>query len=225
VLDATAGSGRHRSGPGFGSTDLHPVGLALADWKRASTRTLRLVLPVPGDVRGLGGSSEFRTVALAAGEAVFGSDFGVTLSVGPQTPSSAGREIIWHRAELTELPPDPISVAEAETDLTEAIRDTGSLFARRGAASWVSDIAGALSDARRAADRLHLPPSHPPRGVRLIAQSERLAAVLVVVDSDGTGELTAASMQDRAIALSPLRIAVRRGLLAGYNAAAEVSAN
>jgi hypothetical protein len=223
VLDAAALGGRHRGGSGFAGADVHPVGTALTDWRRSGTKVLRLALPVAGDVRGLTGSPEFRATAVASGEAVFGNDSGVTLEEGPETISSAGREVIWHRCPVVDSPGDPHSVADAEHDLAEAIRDTASLFAQRGASSWLTDIAPALSDARRAGERLHLPASHPPRGVRLVAQAERLAAVLAVVDTDHTGELTAAAMQERTIALAPLRIAVRRGLLAGYNAAAEMA--
>jgi hypothetical protein len=223
VLDAVATHGRQVAGPGFAVAELHPVGTALADWKRAGSSYLRLALPVSGDVRGIGGPTPFRAASLANGEAVFGAGSGLTVTRGPDTPSSAGPEIVWHRAEVSEPPPDPISLADAEHDLAEAIRDTASLFARRGAASWLTDIAPALSDARRAGERLHLPASHPPRGVRLIAQGERLAAVLGVVDNDHTGELTAAAMHERSIGLAPLRVAVRRALLAGYNAAAEVA--
>jgi hypothetical protein len=225
VLDAVASQSRHVAGPGYSPTSVHPVGTALTDWKRAGSNALRLVLPVPGDVRGLAGPGPFQTTALATGEAVYGVDFGLTCLAARDTPSSAGPEVIWHRGEVSELPPDPISLSDAEHDLTEAIRDTASLFVRRGAASWLTDIAPALSDARRAGERLDLPSSHPPRAVRLIAQAERLSAVLVVVDADGTGELTATAMQERATALAPLRVAVRRALLAGYNAAAEVAAN
>jgi len=223
VLDAVAGSGRHVGGPGFGPGP-HPVGAALAAWKQAGTSVLRLALPVPGDVRGLAGPAPFRSAALTAGQAVYGRDFGLTVLPGRETPSSAGRELIWHRGEVNELPPDSVSMADAEHNLTESIRETASLFARRGVTSWLADIAAALSDARRAGERLHLPASHPPRAVRLIAQAERLTAVLTVVDSDDTAQLTAAAVIERTHALTPLRLAVRRALLAGYNAAAEVSA-
>ena len=185
---------------------------------------LRLALPVPGDVRGLAGPPEFRSTALAVGEAVYGNGFGLTVVPGPDTPSSAGREIVWHLGAVQESPPDPVSLADADHDLTESIRETASVLTRRGTASWLSDIAPALSDARRAGERLHLPASHPPRAVRLIAQAERMAAVLQVVDADQTGELTAAGAAERAAVLAPLRVAVRRALLAGYNAAAEVAA-
>jgi len=225
VLDAVAGGGRDRAGWGFDSLDLNPVGTALADWRRSGAEVLRLVLPIAGDVRGLAGSTPFCHQAVESGEAVLGTGYGVTVAVGPPVPTSAGPEIVWHRSEVTEIPADPISMADAEHDLAEAIRETASIFARRGAASWLSDVAPALSDARRAGERLNLPASHPPRGVRLAAQAERLAAVLTVVDADEAGELTAGALAERRIALAPLRIAVRRALLAGYNAHAEVLAN
>ncbi|MGI8666135.1 MAG: hypothetical protein ACR2N4_08910 [Jatrophihabitans sp.] len=225
VLDAVAGRGRPVGGPGFEPAAIHPVGTALADWKRGGTQALRLALPVPGDIRGIAGPTRFRQVALAAGQAVYGRDFGVSVLPGPDTPSSAGPEIVWHRGEVSELPPDPVSTADADHELTEAIRETASLFARRGITSWLSDIAPALSDARRAGERLHLPASHPARAVRLIAQAERLTAVLKVVDRDDTAQLTAAAAAERTQALAPLRLAVRRALLAGYNAPAEVAAN
>jgi hypothetical protein len=225
VLDAVAGRGRQVAGPGFDAAGLHPAGVALTDWKRAGSQALRLVLPVPGDVRGLAGPTSFRDVALEAGQAVYGRDFGISVLPGPDTPSSAGRELVWHRGEVSGLPPDPISTADAENELTDAIRETASLFAARGTTSWLADIAPALSNARRAGERLHLPASHPPRAVRLIAQAERLTAVFRVLDRDDTAQLTAADVAERTAGLAPLRLAVRRALLAGYNAPAEVAAN
>jgi hypothetical protein len=224
VLDAVARRGRHVGGPGFEGTGLHPVGTALTDWKQAGTTALRLALPIPGDVRGLAGSVQLRDTALQAGQAVFGREFGVTVLPGPETPSSAGREIVWYRGEAPEPPPDPLSVADAEHELAEAIRQSATSFAQRGITSWMADIAPSLSNARRAGERLHLPASHPPRAVRLIAQAERLTAVFAVVDRDDTGQLTAADAAERTAMLAPLRTAVRRALLAGYNAPAEVAA-
>lgn len=227
VLDAVGRGMRDRAGWGFEAVELNPVGTALMDFRRAGAQVLTLALPVPGDVRGLAGSAPFRAQALAAGEAVFGTGYGVTVAVGPEVATSAGREVVWHRTEITdlsELARDPVSMADAEHDLAEAIRDTASIFAQRGAATWLSDIAPALSDARRSGERLNLPSSHPQRGVRLVAQAERLAAVLAVVDADDSGELNNHAANDRRIALAPLRIAVRRALLAGYNSPAEVAA-
>lgn len=224
VLDAVGRRERNRPGPGFEAVDLSPVGTALSDFRRAGASVLLLALPVPGDVRGLAGSAAFRAQAIASGEAVFGAGYGVTIALGQNVPTSAGREVVWHRTEIADVPSDPISMAEAEHDLAEAIRDTASLFAQRGAATWLTDIAPALSDARRSSEKLNLPPSHPQRGVRLVAQAERLSAVLGVVDADDSGELTSHAANERRIALAPLRVAVRRALLAGYNSPAEVAA-
>lgn len=225
VLDAVGAGRRSLAASGFAEGELHPLGSALTDWRRSGASYLRLALPVPGDVRGLAGSTDFRKLALDNGEAVFGPGFGLTCALTPRTASSAHRALLWHRGDAAEQRPDFAPLADAEHDLTEAIRETASLLARRDAPSWLSDIAPALSDARRAGERLELPASHPPRAVRVIAQAERLAAVFRLIDRDDTGELTVAGMAERAQALNPLRIAVRRALLAGYNAAVEVGAN
>lgn len=253
VLEAVHGHGRSVPGPGFDAGQQHPVGSVLVDWKQAGATSLRLSLPVPGDLRGLSPALDpsFRHVALEAGQAVVGPGFAVTCVLGPPTPSSAGRPVIWHRGDapprpaesvFTESPPpehllseavlgdpslpaeDYVALHDAEHDLTEAIRETASLFAARNAPSWLADVAPALANARRAGEKLHLPASHPPRAVRLLAQAERMSAVFDLIDSDQSGEITAAGMQERAEALAPLRVAVRRALLAGYNAAAEVTA-
>jgi hypothetical protein len=226
VLDAVHGHGRSVAGPGFEPGEQHPVGSALVDWKRAGATSLRLVLPVPGDVRGLGPvEAEFRDAALSAGQATFGPGFAITCLLGPATPSSAGRSVVWHRTDASPTPPDYVALTDAEHELNESIRETASLFAQRNAPSWLTDVAPALSHARRAGEKLHLPASHPPRAVRLLAQAERMSAVFGVIDADASGEITAAGMEERAAALMPLRTAVRRALLAGYNAAAEVAAS
>ncbi|MCW2524579.1 MAG: hypothetical protein JWO63_2914 [Frankiales bacterium] len=225
VLDAVSAGRRSLAQSGFADGETHPVGSALTDWRRSGATSLRLALPVPGDVRGLAGTAEFRDLALGNGQAVFGPEFGLTCALSPRTASSARRSLCWHRGQATEQQPDYLSIADAEHDLAEAIRETASLLARRDAPSWLTDVAPALSNARRAGERLELPASHPPRAVRVIAQAERMSAVLALVDADPTGEVTLAGMAERGQALMPLRVAVRRALLAGYNATVEVGAN
>lgn len=224
VLDAVSGGRPSTAGPGFPAGEQAPLSVALTDWRRAGAQALRLALPVPGDARGLGGPADFRTAAMSNGQAVFGPGFGLTSSLSEHTASSAPRTITWQRGPLADEPIDYLGVPDAEHELAEAIRTTASQLAGREAPSWLSDVGGALAGARRAGERLNLPASHPPRAVRVIAQAERLSAVLRVVDADATGEVTARGMQERSELLQPLRIAVRRALLAGYNAAAEVSA-
>jgi hypothetical protein len=217
VLDAMGSRERHRPGTGFAATELHPVGTVLTEWRRAGAVNLTLVLPVPGDVRGLPGSPEFQQLALDGGQAVVATGCALTCVLGPATPSSAGREVWWHQASDTGAVADFVDLADAEHELKEAIRITASELAQRGTSSW-AEVPPALSEARRAGERLNLPDSHPARAVRVVAQAERMSALLALADADGGSELTSTGAQERAAALAPLRIAVRRALLAGYNA-------
>jgi hypothetical protein len=195
-----------------------PLGQLLIEWRRAAS-DVRLVLPVPGDVRGLPGPAEFRRAALDAGEAVVGGVLGVVPAVTSHSPSSAPTTVVWQCYQIDTAPSDPLSVGEAQEDLTEAIRACASALAGVDRAGWAQDAPSGLADARRAGEYVNLPPSHPPRAVRLVAQAERLRAVLDLAEADPTGgALSETGMTIRATALRPLATAVRRARLAGYNA-------
>lgn len=200
---------------------LAPLSEALITWRKVSA-AVRLVLPVAGDVRGLPGPAEFRSSALEAGEAVVGGGLGLVPEVTEHFPSSAPTSVVWRAFAIGEAPPDPLSVADAQHDLTEAIREAASALAAADVASWIDDVGDALADARRAGERLNLPPRFPQAAVRLIAQAERLHAVLDVAALDPTGgAIDRTGIAARAGALRPLATAVRRARLAGYNAATE----
>lgn len=173
---------------------------ALLAWRK-SGEPVRLVLPVPGDVRGLPGPSGFRDAALAAGEAVVGGG-----------PSGAGLVPIhadhWRSYEIDEAPGDYVQLSDAQYDLTTAIRETASVIARLGLVES-RDVGAQLSAARRAGERLELPRGFPAPAIALVAQAERMQAVLDLAPPDLP-------------ALRDLAVAVRRGRLAGYNATATV---
>jgi hypothetical protein len=63
-----------------------------------------------------------------------------------------------------------------------------------------------------------LPPGHDGRAVRLLAQADRLSAVLDLAAVDPGGSVTGAGARARDEALRPLHTAVRRARLAAYNA-------
>ncbi|MCU1658491.1 MAG: hypothetical protein JWO57_3147, partial [Pseudonocardiales bacterium] len=89
-------------------------------------------------------------------------------------------------------------------------------------AGWMDDIADELRDARRAGEHLNLPPGHPSRAVALVAQAERLQAVLDLAAKDPTGgAIDRTGIAARAESLRPLSVAVRRARMAGYNALAD----
>jgi hypothetical protein len=205
--------------PAF-DVELVPLREALVAWRRAGG-PVRAVLPVAGDVRGLPGPAEFRSAALEHGEAVVGTGLGIVPEVITYEPSSAPPTVLWQAFAIEPTPPDYVSVADAQYDLTTAIRDSASALSAADVAGWMDDIADTLHDARHAGERLNLPPGFPPRAVALLAQAERLQAVLDLAFSDPTGgAIDRTGIAARASALRPLATAVRRARLAGYNAEA-----
>jgi hypothetical protein len=200
------------------STSLADVLIA---WRHARAQ-VRLVLPVAGDVRGLPGPAHFRSEAIDAGEAVFGAGIGLVPEMISHHPSSAPPSCRWRVFDVDEPPVDYLSLADAQHDLTEAIRESASALSAADVAGWVDDVREELAGVRRASGRLNLPSSFPQRAVQLIAQAERLAAVLEVAASDPTGgAVDRTGIAARTDALRPLTVAVRRARLAGYNALAQ----
>jgi hypothetical protein len=198
---------------------LVPLSEALITWRRGGA-SVRVVLPVAGDVRGLPGPAPFRSRALDAGEAAYGGGLGLVPQVEERRPSSAPIAVTWHAYQVEDPPPDPLSVPDAQHDLTEAIREAASALAAADVAGRMKDVTDALADARRASERLKLPPRFPPSAVRLVAQAERLQAVLDVAALDPIGgAIDRIGIAARAEALRPLATAVRRARIAGYNAA------
>jgi len=177
------------------------------------------VLPVAGDVRGLPGPAQFRSCALDAGEAVVGGGLGLVPDVVERYPSSVPATVVWQAHTVDDPPPDPLSVAEAQHDLTEAIREAATALSAADVAGWIDDVGDALADARRAGERLDLPPGFPSPAVRLLAQAERLHAVLGLAALDPAGgAIDRDGIAARTDALRSLATAVRRARLAAYNA-------
>jgi hypothetical protein len=201
--------------------ELVPLRDVLVTWRRAGG-PVRAVLPVAGDVRGLPGPAAFRSAALERGEAVAGPGLGVVPEVFDYSPSSAPTTVLWQAFEIEPAPVDYVSLTDAQYDLTTAIRESASALAAADVAGWIDDIADALHDARHAGERLNLPPGHPTRAVAVLAQAERLQAILDIAFTDPTGgAIDRTGIAARADALRPLATAVRRARVACYNAAAD----
>jgi hypothetical protein len=219
VLSAVAldGSAQHVHGLD-GSQAPVPLSRALIEW-RLRRAWVRLVLPVPGDVRGVPGPAAFRTAALESGQAVYGGGLGLVPGVPEHPVSSAPPPVRWRAYEVAPGAEDHLSVVDAEHDLTEAIRACAGALADAAVARWTDETAEGLAQARRAGDTVNLPPGYPPRAVRLIAQAQRLQAVVALAETNPTGgAVDRLGVTARAEALQSLATAVRRALLAGYNA-------
>ncbi|HKC27141.1 MAG TPA: hypothetical protein VKB75_03925, partial [Jatrophihabitans sp.] len=140
----SAGDAPHQVGglPAF-DVELVPLREVLIAWRRADG-PVRAVLPVAGDVRGLPGPAAFRSAALEQGEAVTGPGLGVVPEVFDYSPSSAPTTVLWQAFEVEPGPVDYISVADAQYDLTTAIRESASALSAADVAGWIDDIADAL---------------------------------------------------------------------------------
>lgn len=219
VVDAITGSDLPHQVGGLAAFEpgLAPLREVLVQWRRAGAR-VSVVLPVAGDVRGLPGPPPFRSAALEAGETVVGGGLGVMPQVIAYDASSAPPTVLWQAFSVDPAPPDEVSVGDAQYELTTAIRESASALASADVAGGSDDLR-AVSGARRAGEVVNVPPSFPQRAVALLAQAHRLQAVLDLAFADPTGgAIDRAGVAARTDALRPLASAVRRALVAGYNA-------
>jgi len=203
--------------PGAGGET--PLGWLLPVLRERSPEGVRAVLPAAGDPRGLPGPGPFTAAALEAGEAVVGPGIGLVPRVtehGPDTDRTCS--VLWTAYEVPDPAPDPLTVPEAEHDLTAATREAASALAALDVASWRPEVADGLARMRRGVTP-DLPPGHDARAVRLLASADRLAAVLDLARADAPGgAVNGAEARARDDALRPLATAVRRARQAAYNA-------
>lgn len=222
VISAVTGDDAAHQVVGLEAPDaVTPLSAALIAWRRAG-EPVRLVLPVPGDVRGVPGPAAFRAAALDAGEGVWGGGFGLVPEYLDFSPSSRPPTVVWQAYAVDAAPADFLDVATTQYDLATAIRESATALLAADVAGGSADVTAALGDARRAGEHLELPPGFPPRAVALVAQAERLQAVLdLVADDPHGGAVDRMGIAARDSALRPLAIAVRRARLAGWNATAD----
>jgi hypothetical protein len=190
----------------------------LGTWRRSGG--VRLALPVPGDVRGLPGLDAVRAAALEAGEAACGTTVAAVPRVHHNPASSAPATVVWTTFTVSAAPADFVQLSEAQHDLTVAIRECAAALLAAEVAGSSAAVDDDLRAARRAGERLNLPPGWPPPAVALLAQAERLHAVLRLASLDPVGgAVDRIGIGARQDALRPLVTAVRRARLAAYNAA------
>ena len=202
-----------------------PVREALRILARHSPDEIRLVLPVPGDPRGLPGPGPFTNAALLAGEAVVARGLGLVPDVRSHTSGSGVtfETVLWRVYPLPDQAPpatwtDP-TPAEAEEELTAALAEATEALTRLDIARWRPDLAGALAALRRPDATSELPPGYDPRARRLFARASLLDRVLALADHAAPGAaINGYEMQQREAALRPLTTACRRALVAACNA-------
>ncbi|WP_375498718.1 hypothetical protein [uncultured Jatrophihabitans sp.] len=219
VVDATTGDDAPHVVTGLpGFEEVVALRDVLVAWRRRGVPP-RLVLPVPGDVRGLPGPAALRAAALEAGEAVVADGLAVVPTVTHHAPSSAPPSVEWTAFVADPVPADQIDIRQAQYDLTTAIRASATALLSAGVSGSNADVPALLSGARRAGEFVNLPPDHPAAAVALLSQAERLQAVLDLATGDPLGgAVDQYGMAARTEALRPLATAVRRARLAACNA-------
>ncbi|WP_020659415.1 hypothetical protein [Amycolatopsis benzoatilytica] len=198
-----------------------PVQLLLALRTQGAT-SVQLVLPVPGDVRGLGAGGPFAEAALRCGEAVVLTGLGFGLVPEP----IAEGLMRWTVYSL----PAPVvleyqALPDAEHGLTDAIRASAGALQSLDVASDRPGVRAELSAHLRSRPQVDWPAGSPPRALRVLQRAEEISAILAIAQTDEPGgALSASAASRRADALRPLADAVRVARTASVNEAVRVFA-
>jgi hypothetical protein len=197
------------------------LGVALTMLSRLRPDELRLVLPAPGDPRGLPGPGSFTRAALDAGEGVVAGLLGFVPMVREHVSGSGDtwNTVYW---QIFPVPPSTgadIMPDEAESELSRELVEAVDALTRLDVARWQPELAGALTALRHPGGGAQLPAGYDPRARRLYARATMLDSVLNLAESSAPGGAVSASeVQRRAELLRPLRVACRRAMMAACNA-------
>ena len=199
-----------------------PLGAGLPVFAKLHPDDIRLVLPAPGDPRGLPGPGPLTGAAMLAGEAVVTPAFGLVPEVRSHTSGSGMtfETVLWRVIATGEYRPGfQMGAAEAEIELTQALTEATTQLTRLDVAHWRPELAGALQALRRPDSTATLPPGFDPRARRLFARASVLDQVLALAEHSAPGgAVNGYEAQQRDAALRPLTMACRQALVAACNA-------
>lgn len=225
VADEVAGDEEHLVADAPGTWTEVPLREGLTTFSKLHPDAIRLVLPAPGDPRGLPGpGTPFTGAALVAGEGVVAGGLGLVPEVRLHTSGSGDTfsTVLWRCHPLPEADTrtvDTQSTADAEGELSTALAEATARLARLDVAQWRPELTGALAALRRQDFGCELPPVYDPRARRLFARASVLDRVLALAEQSAPGgavNLHEARQRDEA--LRPLLTACRRALVAACNA-------
>ncbi|GGK71955.1 hypothetical protein [Mangrovihabitans endophyticus] len=222
LADEIAGDEEHLVSDAPGTWTDVPLNEGLPVFAKLHPDDIRLVLPAPGDPRGLPGPGPLTGAAMLAGEAVMAGGFGVVPEVRRHT-SGSGVEfetVLWRVFPAPEhRPVFQMGAPEAEAELTAALAEATTLLTRLDVAQWRPELAGALQALRRPDSTATLPVGFDPRARRLFARASVLDQVLALAEHSAPGSaVNGYEAQQRDAALRPLTAACRQALVAACNA-------
>lgn len=193
------------SAPG---TPVSSLAFLLATLRRSGRGPARMVLPVPGDVRGLPGPGAFSREATAAGEGVLFADAG--LGVVPTTVADGVVRWTIYRVPDPGPVPEYVALTQAERDLREQVRQSASVLTSLGVARHRPGVREEIAAALRGRPASLWPAGMPGQALRVLQHADEVEAILAAahVDEPG-GALSASAAEARREALRPIETAVR----------------
>ncbi|HEX2298863.1 MAG TPA: hypothetical protein VHH34_10150 [Pseudonocardiaceae bacterium] len=210
VVAADPHTGEQLELPTPEQTPTSVVGL-LAAARRAGIGAGRLLLPVPGDVRGLPPEGPLGPAALEAGEvAVLASgDAAAELAVVPT--GVADSVLRWTVFAPGQLPPAPEpGLPDAEHGLRGAVRQAATTLVDLDVARHRPGVRAEIAESLERRVRPPWPQGTPGRALRVLQQADEVEAILGAANTDEPGgALSASAAAARSAALRPLSTAVR----------------
>ena len=201
----------------------------------AGVPSISVVLPIPGDVRGLTPGTQFGRDALAAGEAVIvthADDPGKAVGLVPELDyyESDDDAVVPELAALSwtvySLPAAPIvehvELGEAEYELRLAVRSAADALTAIGLGSAgvdVDDPRGMVEQLLESTRHHQVPESAPSRALRVLENAAHVDAIITV--SAGLSRIGTQSLSEAQIAtdaLRPLAAVVRSARTAALTA-------
>jgi hypothetical protein len=204
---------------------------------RSSTGTpsITVVLPIPGDVRGLPPGTQFGRDAIAAGEAVIVThpdDPGKAVGLVPEFEYDESDDeleipelaaLSWTVYSLPNAPViDHIELGEAEYDLRLAVRSAADALTTIGLGSAgvdVDDPRGMVEQLLESTRHHQVPEPAPSRALRVLENAAHVDAIIAV--SAGLSRIGTQSLSEAQIAteeLRPLAAVVRSARTAALGA-------
>ena len=190
-----------------------------------------IVLPVPGDVRGLVAGTPFEGDALAAGEAVVvAGEAGSAIGLVPefdygdgesdtdedQTPPQA---LVWTVYSLPGAsPPDQPGLGEAEYALRSAVRSAADALGAIRPGFDVTDPRGMVEQLLECARAHRAPDGAPSRALRVLENAAHVDAILRVSSGLMPIGSQTSEAQIASDALKPLAAVVRSARIAAVGA-------
>ncbi len=176
-----------------------------------------LVLPAPGDPRGLPTGTGFAAAALDVGHGVMVGSPGSS-GVGV-VPTVEGPDVLrWTVFGVPEIPRpvEHTGLGEAEYRLRDAVRDAAETLSslHGGFDAGVGDPRVRVADALADISRHTTPDGTPARVLRILDTADQVAAILTVAGESSSRAQSAAGAAARDDTLRPLWSAVREARLA-----------